>query len=568
MSALSIQPTYPIFIETDGQPLEDGYIWIGTANLDPQGNPINVYWDSALTQLAGQPIRTSGGYPVNSGTPARLYVNSDYSIRVMNKNGGVVYSAPAATERFGDLINASQVVYDPAGTGAVATNVQAKLRETVSVKDFGAVGDGVTDDTAAFQNAARAANGVSGSGAVPGATVYVPNGTYLVSRVGIRGTVFVGQNRERTIVKGTGSGAATQFMFDAQLDMDGTTTNTVGGGWCENMTIDANGSGRSLLRTYGGGARPTSLVLKNAIASGAIGLSMGLPIWAMVSNVYAANCDKGFFTFSGAGDNGTSTTFIDCWADTCLTYGFHITQLYYSSFINCVAQNCGTRNWNIDGNSNGITTVYSLQFIGCATEGSGVPFYFRNVRDLSLINPRIIAPTSGVNLVTLDNCSATVSDFSTPSALSGGAYHLAVTNHSAGSGAIKILGGSVTYNPADGTATDAIAPIGPSYGRFQNAKTGNYTLTIDDAGKTILLSSGTGVTFTIPAAASVYFPVGTEISFANRSGSSVSIACGDTMLLASTFTTGTRTLATQSMAIARKVEATVWIIGSIGGGLT
>lgn len=100
MSALSIQPTYPIFTDTDGQPLEDGYIWIGTANLDPQGNPINVYWDAALTQLAGQPIRTQGGYPVNSGTPARLYVNSDYSIRVMNKNASVVYSAPVSTERY------------------------------------------------------------------------------------------------------------------------------------------------------------------------------------------------------------------------------------------------------------------------------------------------------------------------------------------------------------------------------------------------------------------------------------------------------------------------------------
>lgn len=100
MSALSIQPTYPIFTETDGQPLEDGYIWIGTANIDPQVNPINVYWDASLTQLAAQPIRTEGGYPVNNGTPARLYVSSDYSIRVMNKNGSVVYSAPAATERY------------------------------------------------------------------------------------------------------------------------------------------------------------------------------------------------------------------------------------------------------------------------------------------------------------------------------------------------------------------------------------------------------------------------------------------------------------------------------------
>ena len=38
-----------------------------------------------------------------------------------------------------------------AGTGAVATTVQSKLRETVSVKDFGAVCDGVADDAAAVQ---------------------------------------------------------------------------------------------------------------------------------------------------------------------------------------------------------------------------------------------------------------------------------------------------------------------------------------------------------------------------------------------------------------------------------
>lgn len=162
MTALSIQPTYPIFTDIDGQPLEAGYIWIGTASLNPLTNPISVYWDAALTQPAAQPIRTVGGYPVNSGTPARLYVNSDYSIQVQNRNGSVVYSAPAATERYGNLITfaditgtlgSDRVTFLQAGTGAVTRTAQSKMRDVVSVKDFGAVGNGVADDTAAIQAA-------------------------------------------------------------------------------------------------------------------------------------------------------------------------------------------------------------------------------------------------------------------------------------------------------------------------------------------------------------------------------------------------------------------------------
>jgi hypothetical protein len=61
------------------------------------------------------------------------------------------------------------------GQGAVPTTVQSRIRQlAVSVKDFGALGDGVTDDTAAIQLAINSTQaGVTG--------LYFPAGTYLVS---------------------------------------------------------------------------------------------------------------------------------------------------------------------------------------------------------------------------------------------------------------------------------------------------------------------------------------------------------------------------------------------------
>jgi hypothetical protein len=112
MSALSIQPPFPAFAGADGQPLENGYIWIGTVNLNPQVNPIAVYWDSALAIPAAQPIRTLNGYPVYLGTPSRFYAASDYSIQVLDSKGTVVY-----TSTNGNSFNSGAVASNATGTG-------------------------------------------------------------------------------------------------------------------------------------------------------------------------------------------------------------------------------------------------------------------------------------------------------------------------------------------------------------------------------------------------------------------------------------------------------------------
>lgn len=93
---MSVEITTPfqVFTDVDGDPLENGYIYIGAVNQNPQAVPISAFWDIGLTIPAAQPIRTLGGYPARNGTPSKLYVSeATYSILIKDKNQSVVYSA-------------------------------------------------------------------------------------------------------------------------------------------------------------------------------------------------------------------------------------------------------------------------------------------------------------------------------------------------------------------------------------------------------------------------------------------------------------------------------------------
>lgn len=72
-------------------------------------------------------------------------------------------------------ISSSKLAFLANGAGAVSRTVQSKLSDWISVKDYGAKGDGVTDDTVSIKAA------IAYAGAIGGGTVYFPASTYLVS---------------------------------------------------------------------------------------------------------------------------------------------------------------------------------------------------------------------------------------------------------------------------------------------------------------------------------------------------------------------------------------------------
>lgn len=133
-----------------------------------------------------------------------------------------------------------------------------------------------------------------------------------------------------------------------------------------------------------------------------------------------------------------------------------------------------------------------------------------------------------------------------------------------GTGALTVTGSS--GNAFSTTAFKLAANIGymniPQVGGAQI--TTNYTGVLNDQGQMAVMNATT-LTYTIPANASVAYPVGTVLTIVNIFAGNLSIAITtDTLTLAGTTTTGTRTLAQNGTATAVKVSATSWLISGVG----
>jgi hypothetical protein len=111
------------------------------------------------------------------------------------------------------LAGDTSAIYTPLGTGAVTRTVASKLNDTVSVKDFGAIGDGVTDDTVAIQNA------INYTGSKLGGTILLPAGSYKITSTLsclYQNILFVGDGSDEPHDKSgvsQGAAAATKLVW-------------------------------------------------------------------------------------------------------------------------------------------------------------------------------------------------------------------------------------------------------------------------------------------------------------------------------------------------------------------
>ena len=297
-----------------------------TTQYQPGTNTLSVYVDGVNQYGPGAQY-------------AYLETDSDTVTFVSGLHVGASVKFTTTQTLSGGTLDSSQIVYDPPFTGSVTTNVENKLAQYISVEDFGAVGDGVTDDTAAIQAAINYCLSISINGINSPPILYLSGKHLITSSLIINRLVDTTKTEFRIIGNGPGQGFYTTgavTIFNSSLPY---TTAPV-----------------SEFITFENIEFSTSLIANESFVMSAAFLRIKFVncyfylIRCVVSTIYIQT-----YYFISCNIQSNRTNFINCFG------------LYDVSFNHCIIERGGTIVRCIDT----VRGASGLRFIDCLIEALG-----------------------------------------------------------------------------------------------------------------------------------------------------------------------------------------------------
>jgi hypothetical protein len=393
--------------------LNAGQISTNTLILDgvalTANNPVNSDTTVSTTRIvatAGQTVFTVPSYSLGINAiqvflnGVKLSVATDYAetntTTITLTNGAseddVFEALIGATVTDANNYDSALVTYNQGGTGSVATNVKAKLQETVSVKDFGADSTGATDCSTAVQNALDT-----------GEDVLFPAGTYDFQNVSVYSnqTIYISAGATLRLRAGTAT-AGSLFLISNVSDVRFTGGGTVDGNYA-NMA----GQNPQLFRIQATSTNTCErITIDHLHIIDPPDRAIGLKTFASTSKIYDVNVHDCTADFGSNGEN-----FIGCdnlGGTVYTTYG-EIKRIFVrnNSVLNCITgfRFWACHDWEVTGNYVYCTSTTANECVGFFGE-------FKNV----VINDNIFkTATSDPFAITIgcgdrDNLTAYVCD--------------------------------------------------------------------------------------------------------------------------------------------------------------
>lgn len=320
-------------------------------------------WDNVVA-LAG----LKGPKGDTGGTGPRGPAGSDASVTA---------SSIADAMGLSGLSAGDQIAVDTVGADGRPASWKKKARDVLNVKDFGAKGDGSTDDTAAIQAA------IDYAVAAGRRSVYFPAGTYIVTsplHAQVEtGTTTVGGSTKSRYTYGMGLTLRGEQVGKTVLRKTGQATYTIPA----NNNINGGSTVDTVLFFGGGegtGLYVSDLSIENASTGECYAIyatrarcvlerlnvctnSHGIYLYGWLNNltdIIITAKEKGLWVA-----NATSTVCNKVFAAGC-NNPYYLVSAYYSTLISCCADSCTGSIWTLKG---------SVTMSGCGSESKGADRY-------------------------------------------------------------------------------------------------------------------------------------------------------------------------------------------------